>query len=134
LLYSKIFQKHFYNIHNVFKNLIGDIPGKVFPEVQHSYVGHTVKITCLSVTPIRWKFSKSIYNAKEETEPGSNKHKLILFNIQVQSTGVYTCYGKDSNGIRFMSSAQIRVVQGNLLSLHVTLLFMKVNLELNHKT
>ena len=85
----------------------------MFPSNQTSYVGHTVKLTCISEMPVTWTFNNKHFDNKRETvDPGTNKHKMIIINAQLYNTGEYTCFGTDSDGLMFMSLATLNVVEG----------------------
>ena len=94
------------------------MPNNMMPKVQNSYEGHIVKFTCISESPVTWKFSgKPFFNKINMNEPGTNKHKLVILAVQHYNAGTHTCYGKHSDNLLFMSSGVLRVEAGYKISI-----------------
>ena len=89
-----------------------DYDNRVHPHYQKAIVGENVTYVCFNNIPVSWGFNsgKLPENAiRENLLFGSVNNTLILTEVQMDNTGIYTCKGKDRDSNEFVESGYLKV-------------------------
>lgn len=91
--------------------ILGKLKNRVYPPHQTLYIGDRAKFTCASIRTVTWEFERQFpKNSETEVLGDTNLHQLVLYDLQLNNSGKYLCYGQDNDFTYFQDEGLLEVV------------------------